>query len=113
MRSRANASDVANHHVVLVVLDGVRWQDVFEGVDPELARRHGVPAAEVVPASALVPNLYRLAETRGAMIGAPGQGAPINATGPNYVSLPGYMEKRFKNRIIDVVNLAGDVTVKG
>jgi len=92
VRARANPSDVANHHVVLVAIDGVRWQDVFEGVDPELARRHGVPAADVVAARALIPNLYRLAETRGAAMGAPDQGAPINASGPNFVSLPGYME---------------------
>jgi hypothetical protein len=92
VRARAKPKDVANHHVVVVALDGVRWQDVFEGVDPELARHHGVPAAEVVPASALIPELYRLAETRGAMMGAPDQGEPISASGPNFVSLPGYME---------------------
>src|SRR5687767_7785163 len=58
VRARGNPSDVANHHVVLVAVDGVRWQDVFEGVDPELAGRHGVPDADVVAARALIPNLY-------------------------------------------------------
>ena len=92
VRARAKPSEVANHHLVIVALDGVRWQDVFRGVDPELARSHGVPATEVVPFRELIPNLYRLAETRGAAIGAPDQGAPISASGPNFVSLPGYME---------------------
>jgi hypothetical protein len=90
--ARADAKELASHHVVLMAVDGVRWQDVFEGVDPELAERHGVPPAEVVPANALIPNLYRLAATRGAALGAPEQGSPISASGPNFVSLPGYME---------------------
>src|SRR4051812_4037316 len=54
---------------VLVTIDGVRWQDVFESRDR-------------------LPNLHRLASTRGALLGAPGRGV-INASGPEYVSLPG------------------------
>jgi hypothetical protein len=59
--------------VVLVVIDGARWQDVFE--------REGA-----------APNLRRLAETRGAALGAPGHGEPVSASGPSFVSLPGYTE---------------------
>ncbi|HEY8079664.1 MAG TPA: alkaline phosphatase family protein [Labilithrix sp.] len=60
--------------LVLVTMDGARWQDVFEphGRDP-------------------LPNMRRLAQTRGAFVGAPGRGR-IDASGPEYISLPGYNE---------------------
>jgi hypothetical protein len=58
--------------VLLVVLDGARWQDVY-----------GDPA--------LMPTLHQwMAE--GVALGAPGVGEPIEASGPNFVSLPGYTE---------------------
>lgn len=75
--------------VVLVVLDGVRWQDVFVGADPVLAAQAKVPALH---ADSLMPHLHALVAERGAALGAPGQGAPMQASGPNYVSLPGYNE---------------------
>ncbi|MDP9034578.1 MAG: alkaline phosphatase family protein [Myxococcota bacterium] len=78
--------------VVLVVLDGVRWQEVFAGEDHTLARRFGLRAPEWVTASALMPNLHRLIESEGAAIGAPGAGASIAASGPEFISLPGYRE---------------------
>jgi hypothetical protein len=55
---------------VLVALDGVRWQDAL---DPSR-----------------MPLLADVARTRGARIGA--RGAPIVASGPHFVSLPGYAE---------------------
>ena len=72
--------------VVLVVLDGVRWQDVFVGGDPHLA---GGPAPS---AEALMPHLHALVADRGAAVGAPGRGPSMTASGPNFVSLPGYTE---------------------
>jgi hypothetical protein len=72
--------------VVLVAVDGVRWQEVFEGTDPKLLGP-GKPRT----AGELVPNLHALAR-RGVAIGAPGHGAPFVASGPNFVSLPGYTE---------------------
>jgi hypothetical protein len=76
--------------VVLVVIDGVRWQEVFGGVDADLARRHGMqPARAGEPA---MPNLETLVREDGAALGAPGHGAPVSATGPALLSLPGYLE---------------------
>jgi hypothetical protein len=72
--------------VVLVVLDGVRWQDVFVGGDPSLLG-HAAPSAE-----ALMPNLHALVADRGAALGAPGHGPAMRASGPHFVSLPGYTE---------------------
>ena len=78
--------------VVVVALDGVRWQEVFDGVDPKLARAMSVPSRDVVPADELMPNLHQLIRSRGGAIGAPEHGALMVASGPNYVSLPGYVE---------------------
>jgi hypothetical protein len=85
-------ADRAESAVVLVVLDGVRWQDVFEGADPGLARRHRLdPHAWSNPRD-LTPNLHRLVEADGVALGAPGRGAPMSASGPQFISLPGYFE---------------------
>ena len=64
--------------VVLVVLDGVRWQEISSGVDPEMTggRRRIGPER-------LTPNLHELATTSGASV------ASITASGPAFVSLPG------------------------
>lgn len=78
--------------VVLVAVDGVRWQEVFRGVDPALARRFRLKQSEVVGAEALMPNLHRIVHEEGAAIGAPGSGPEMVASGPNWVSLPGYLE---------------------
>ncbi len=78
--------------VVVIVVDGVRWQDVFEGVDPALAREKRLPISERVAAEQLMPNLHEIIATRGGAIGAPAHGEPIVASGPNFVSLPGYLE---------------------
>lgn len=71
--------------IVLVTIDGARWQEMFDGSDSSLS-----PGPKRSPRE-LVPNLDRLARERGAAVGAPGRGL-IRATGPNFVSLPGYTE---------------------
>ena len=58
--------------VIIVALDGTRWQDVFGD-------------------EALMPTLHRWMTTDGVGFGAPGHGE-VWASGPNYVSLPGYTE---------------------
>jgi hypothetical protein len=78
--------------VILVALDGVRWQEVFGGADPVLADRHHLAPEERVDQAHLVPNLARLMLQDGAAVGAPGKDSPMEASGPNFVSLPGYME---------------------
>jgi hypothetical protein len=55
---------------VVVALDGVRWQDALDATK--------------------MPFLSDVARTRGARVGA--RGAPIVASGPHFVSLPGYTE---------------------
>jgi hypothetical protein len=74
---------------VIVTLDGARWQEIFDGTDPE--RTTGAQPHAHESAAEIMPNLDRLARTRGALVGAPGRGS-IAASGPAYVSLPGYTE---------------------
>jgi hypothetical protein len=44
--------------VVLIAIDGVRPDEVFEGVDTVLAGEQDLPAAERVSAERLMPNLH-------------------------------------------------------
>ena len=95
-RSTSHALSVQSstppYAIVVVTLDGVRWREVFEGVDAKLAASHALAAHEVVSGAELMPNLHRIVATHGAALGAPGYGATISASGPNFVSLPGYAE---------------------
>lgn len=77
--------------VIQITLDGVRWQEVYLGVDPKLARDAGLKSSDVVSADTLLPNIYQDVIARGVALGAPGHGV-VEASGPMYVSLPGYME---------------------
>jgi hypothetical protein len=63
--------------VVLVTVDGVRWEDVFASGGGGLAS---------------MPNLARLVHARGVALGGPGCAHDVRASGPNFVSLPGYLE---------------------
>jgi hypothetical protein len=69
--------------VVLVTLDGVRWEDAFAGTahGPDLAKR-GV----------VMPNLHRIVGERGAAFGGSGCAFDMRVSGPTNLSLPGYME---------------------
>jgi len=73
--------------VIIVVLDGARWQEVLVATDPRFATGE----ERGVLASALMPNLHTMI-TEGAALGAPDHGPPMVATGPNFISLPGYNE---------------------
>jgi hypothetical protein len=103
--ARAAAADRSESSVILFVLDGVRWQDVFYGADLQLARASGFDAGAFSSPRGLIPNLSRLTHTQGLVIGGPArrhvpgsagawstpEGA-ISASGPNFISLPGYRE---------------------
>ncbi len=65
-------------HVVLIAIDGVPARDVLG-----TARDPSMP---------WMPELADMLSTHGAAIGRPGSGADVRASGPNYLSLPGYTE---------------------
>jgi hypothetical protein len=82
----------ATRNVIVVTLDGVRWQEMFGGSDLSLAQQQHLPRCSWLTARELVPNIYRRFVDGGAVVGAPGHGATIDASGPTFVSLPGYEE---------------------
>jgi phosphopentomutase/2,3-bisphosphoglycerate-independent phosphoglycerate mutase family metalloenzyme len=90
--SDRGGEDRSESAVVLVVLDGVRWQEVFGGADRALVR----PRLGSVPlwttARSLMPNLYALIDNHAVALGAPDHGPEIAVTGPQRISLPGYLE---------------------
>jgi Metalloenzyme superfamily len=88
----AEAAVARRVQVIVVALDGARFREVFEGVDPELAKRQSLPENQIQDAARLMPQLHALITASGAALGAPGHGAAISASGPDFVSLPGYSE---------------------
>jgi phosphopentomutase/2,3-bisphosphoglycerate-independent phosphoglycerate mutase family metalloenzyme len=81
----------AGGRIVLVTIDGVRAEDVFDGADPSLRPDSNVEKYRTP--EAVMPRTYQLVATRGVALGADrhGCGAVHTASGAN-VSLPGYLE---------------------
>jgi hypothetical protein len=65
-------------HVVLITIDGVRWQDIFNG-----------PNNGKIDPRVILPNLYHYFVDQGIVIG---RDSAFMATGPAHISLPGYLE---------------------
>ena len=79
--------------VVLVVLDGVRAQEIFGGADRALApRARPEPLAPGPPRGTSCRTCTAMLDTDAIAVGAPGHGAEIAASGPRFISLPGYLE---------------------
>lgn len=70
-------------NVILVTIDGTRWQEVYNGSDHARDRGHSFLPRH------LVPNLYQNFVDQGIAFG---KDSPMVATGPNHISLPGYLE---------------------
>jgi hypothetical protein len=77
---------------VLVTIDGVRWQEIFGGVDARLAEAAHLPRSAGGGPRELVPNIYRLFFEGGTVLGDPRFGDGIRPLGPRFVSLPSYVE---------------------
>ena len=90
-RTRAEERNAGPVQVVVVTLDGARYREIFEGIEPRLAAERGPISGTVNDPAELMPNLHRLMND-GAALGAPGHGASISASGPQFLSLPGYSE---------------------
>lgn len=86
----APPGDVEN--IILVTIDGVRWQEIFHGVDSARAERILLPRSGVVPPAQVIPNMHRLFFENGTVLGDPSKPGGFAASGPHYVSLPGYVE---------------------
>src|SRR5688572_27005310 len=89
---RSSPQDPRPKTVLVIVIDGARWQEIFSGTDRALAKIHALPESALRDGSQLVPALHGIIENGGAALGAPEHGAPIAASGPAFKSVPGYIE---------------------
>ena len=81
-------------YVVLVTIDGFRWEDLFRGADPALVADEAYRARYVdVPdrAQALAPFLLSFAQS-GALIGDRDEGSCARVANKFWFSYPGYAE---------------------
>jgi len=76
--------------VVVLTWDGVRWQEVMNGIDAQVEHQMSRTAHLDRRSETLLPNLHRLATSAGVLLGD--DAAPIAASSPSTVSLPGYSE---------------------
>ncbi len=91
-------------NVVLVTLDGLRWQEVFGGADERLVSADGkvkdIPAtqARFLGANAndrrqaLMPFFWSTVATQGVVFGNPDEGSSARVTNTHHFSYPGYSE---------------------
>ncbi|MFC3031708.1 alkaline phosphatase family protein [Pseudoalteromonas fenneropenaei] len=94
----------AEQNLILVTIDGVRWQEVFRGIDPVLlenptATQHQAPLrkqfwrdSQVERQAALMPFLWQTVAKQGVLIGDRDQGSLMRVANPWYFSYPGYNE---------------------
>ncbi len=89
----------AEPKVVLVSIDGVRWQEVFAGADPKLHQQpQWVKTPELIRAfqpsqpELLMPFLHNTVMRQGITVGDRSQGSAINVSNPYQISYPGYQE---------------------
>ncbi|MBL9147591.1 MAG: alkaline phosphatase family protein [Phycisphaerae bacterium] len=101
----ARPVDAVAENVVVVMIDGLRWQDVFRGAsDALLTKERGkVASAEAVLATyggadraarraALMPFFWSTIATEGTILGNRDEGSKVEVTNGRFVSYPGYSE---------------------
>ncbi|WP_337879964.1 alkaline phosphatase family protein [Rheinheimera sp.] len=90
---------LAGNKVVLVSLDGVRWQEVFGGADPQLIVSPAyVKQPQLIHTytpgqpEQLMPFLHQTVARQGVLAGDRTQSSSVTVTNPAQVSYPGYQE---------------------
>jgi hypothetical protein len=91
-------------NVVLVTMDGLRWQEVFRGADEKLLKDERFTsqdfktfpsyqqAGTVKSRNELMPFFWGSVAKHGSVIGDRDNGSPMNVTNPWWFSYPGYNE---------------------
>ena len=78
----ATLASAGQPNVILVTLDGVRWQEVFRGSDPVLDQGNRVPV--------ILPSLWQTLLPQGVLLGNNDQGTGMEISNPDAISLPAY-----------------------
>lgn len=100
-----SAADLKTRNVILITTDGLRWQDLFTGADPELMNRHngGIsdtnklkelfwrPTADE-RRKALMPFMWDVIAKEGQIFGNQTKKSVVKVTNGRNFSYPGYNE---------------------
>ena len=80
--------------VILIVADGLRWQEVFRGADPSIPGSNGKYWRESVAErrAALMPFIWKSLAPQGGLLGNRDVGSNVVVTNPMKFSYPGYNE---------------------
>lgn len=85
-------------YLIIITLDGMRWQEVFMGADSALYTEAGLSARHILPASPenrrsqLLPFLWNEIASNGQIYGNRRKGSRVNVTNKMRISYPGYNE---------------------
>src|SRR5688572_16978182 len=90
-------------NIVIVTLDGLRWQELFEGADPDIAfrKRYVVDReqmrsfwhrSETERRQLLMPFMWNVISTQGQLYGNRNFGNNVSCTNHHLISYPGYSE---------------------
>ncbi|WP_417732644.1 alkaline phosphatase family protein [Rosistilla oblonga] len=101
----ANAADRRTENVVLISIDGLRWQDLFSGADARLMNRDDGGVRELDPLrqrfdastpearrARLMPFFWSVIAKQGQVYGDVNAGSVVRVTNGRYFSYPGYSE---------------------
>src|SRR5687768_2929198 len=100
--STVNAQHTETENIILVTLDGLRWQEVFEGADHSIIddgkfisesmdiEKYSGSADE--SRKALMPFLWNVVGSKGQLYGNRHHGNKVNCTNHHLLSFPGYSE---------------------
>ncbi len=96
---------VHTENVVLVTLDGLRWQELFQGADPRLLRGEDSTVRDpqgtkdrfwhddrATRRERLMPFMWQTLAREGQIFGDPEQNCTVRVTNGKYFSYPGYNE---------------------
>ena len=104
---RAEAAELKTQNVLLVTIDGLRWQEVFRGADETYMTQEGGGVSEkAVPRlreemladtpekrrERLMPFLWSEVAQRGQLLGNRDRNSPVQVSNAEWVSYPGYNE---------------------
>jgi hypothetical protein len=94
-----------DRNLIVITLDGFRWQEVFKGIDPVLARDtryHEGDSAHILmryggstaadSRSKLLPFLWGTVAAKGQLYGNRTLGCQVDVANPHWFSYPGYSE---------------------
>lgn len=97
------SQNLRTRNIIVVTLDGLRWQEVFNGCDPELLpsdRTHIDPSkfesfsstSSIERREKLMPFFWKTVGTQGQIYGNRKYGNYVNCSNPYWFSYPGYSE---------------------